>query len=182
MARDTTPNSEFELMLTGGHLNSLGRTVEVVDMVLVDRSRLTDLFSCYFSDDEVVRLRVSSAMKRVAREHPEWLLPFVERLLEEIAGIRQASTQWTLATLFQLLWDLMDGSQQDRAKHLLMSNLEGWDDWIVLNTTMEVLAEWSSADPTLKEWLIPRLEALQGDARRSVANRARKQLAHLTAS
>jgi len=182
MAPSAVPNSEFELMLTGGHPNSLGRTVEVVELVLADRSRLTDLYSCYFSADEVVRLRVSSAMKRVAREQPDWLLPFVDRLLGEVAEIRQASTQWTLATLFQLLWERMDGSQQDRAKRLLMSNLEEWDDWIVLNTTMEVLTEWSSADPSLREWLVPQLEALQGDARRSVANRARKLLAQLTAS
>ncbi len=42
---------EFEAMLTGGHPNSLGRTLEVVDAVLADRSRLTELVACYFSDD-----------------------------------------------------------------------------------------------------------------------------------
>lgn len=50
---------DFEEMLTGGHPNSLGRTVEVVDAVLADRARLARLYACYFSDDEVVRLRTS---------------------------------------------------------------------------------------------------------------------------
>lgn len=35
----------FESMLSGGHPNSLGRTVEVVDMVLADRERLGELFA-----------------------------------------------------------------------------------------------------------------------------------------
>lgn len=57
---------DFEAVLTGGHPNSLGRTVEVVDVVLADRAKLAQLYACYFSEDEVVRLRFSSAMKRVA--------------------------------------------------------------------------------------------------------------------
>ena len=66
--------TNFAAMLTGGHPNSLGRTIEVVDAVLADRSKLEELYSCYFSADEVVRLRTSNAMKRIAREQPDWLL------------------------------------------------------------------------------------------------------------
>ena len=179
MTAGITPNPAFELMLTGGHPNSLGRTIEVVDIVLADRSRLMDLYSCYFSGDEVVRLRVSNAMKRVTREQPGWLLPLINPLLDEVSAIYQASTQWTLATLFQMLWDQMDPLQQGRAKQLLMANMDKWDDWIVLNNTMEALAAWSTSDPALKQWLIPRLEVRQGDGRRSVAGRARKLLRQL---
>ena len=70
----------FEAMLTGGHPNSLGRTMEVVDIVLADRAKLADLYQCYFSSDEVVRLRVSSAMKRVTIEHPDWTMDFMNGL------------------------------------------------------------------------------------------------------
>lgn len=38
------PNKQFEEMLTGGHPNSLGRTVEVVELVLLSQARLTDLY------------------------------------------------------------------------------------------------------------------------------------------
>lgn len=37
----------FEVMLTGGHPNSLGRTVAVVELVLADRGRLGELYDCY---------------------------------------------------------------------------------------------------------------------------------------
>ena len=97
----------FEAMLTGGHPNSLGRTVEVVDLVLADRERLAELYRCYFSADEVVRLRVSSAMKRVTIAHPDWAMDFMDRLQDEVAAIDQASTQWKLALLFDLTRSLL---------------------------------------------------------------------------
>ncbi|GAB4243341.1 MAG: hypothetical protein Tsb0034_21160 [Ekhidna sp.] len=57
----------FEARLSGGHPNSLGNTIEVVDAVLADPSNFEELFDCYQSDDEVVRLRVSNAMKRTCK-------------------------------------------------------------------------------------------------------------------
>ena len=35
----------FEVMLKGGHPNSLGRTVEVVDIVLANPDKLEDLYN-----------------------------------------------------------------------------------------------------------------------------------------
>lgn len=49
--------NSFEQKLTGGHPNSLGNTVEVVDIILADKKRLDELYQCYFSDDAVVRLQ-----------------------------------------------------------------------------------------------------------------------------
>ena len=133
-------------MLSGGHPNSLGRTLEVVDAVLADRSRLDDLYRCYFSDDEVVRLRVSSAMKRVTIEHPDWTLGFIDGLESEVAAIDQASTQWTLALLFDEMVDLLSPQQRSRAIEIMQDNLAQHSDWIVLNNSMKVLGRWAEAD------------------------------------
>ena len=57
--------ASLETMLTGGHPSSLGRTVEVVETVLDNPERLAELYNCYFTIDEVVRLRTSNAMKRL---------------------------------------------------------------------------------------------------------------------
>ncbi len=72
----------FAAMLAGGHPNSLGRTVEVVELVLAAQPRLRELFDCYTSADDVVRLRTSNAVKRVSAEQPSWLLPSLETLAE----------------------------------------------------------------------------------------------------
>ena len=42
----------FEQSLIGGHPNSLGNTLEVVDVVLGNTDKMEDLFLCYQSDDE----------------------------------------------------------------------------------------------------------------------------------
>lgn len=171
----------FEQVLAGGHPNSLGRTEDVVDIVLADRGRLRDLYRCYFSEDEVVRLRVSSAMKRVTIAHPEWTMEFMDGLQSEVAAIDQASNQWTLALLFDLTRDLLSEDQAERAREIMTANLAEHDDWIVLNNSMQVLFDWSEDDPALEEWLRPQLERLTGETRKSVAGRAGKLLAKLDA-
>jgi predicted methyltransferase MtxX (methanogen marker protein 4) len=49
----------FGAVLSGGHLNSLGRTLEIVDAVLTDQALVGDLLDTYNSTDATVRLRVS---------------------------------------------------------------------------------------------------------------------------
>jgi hypothetical protein len=170
---------DVESMLSGGHPNSLGRTVEVVEWVLADRSRLDDLVSAYDSDDEVVRLRVSSAMKRVTAAHPEWTMAYMDHLQSHVAAIDQASTQWTLALLFDLTADLLSPAQRDRAVEIMQDNIAHHHDWIVLNTTMQVLGAWADDEPQLAEWLLPHARRLTGDPRSSVAKNARKLVERL---
>jgi hypothetical protein len=168
--------SDFEALLSGGHPNSLGRTLEVVDAVLADRSRLDDLYRCYFSTDEVVRLRVSNAMKRVTIEHPDWTMDFIDGLQSDVAAIDQPSTQWTLALLFDLLDDRLSTDQRDRAIEIMKHNLAHHGDWIVLNNSMKVLGKWARNDAELARWLQPQAARLLHDERRSVASNARKLL------
>ena len=166
----------FESMLTGGHPNSLGRTFQVVQIVLNDKTRLEELYRCYSSNDEIVRLRTSSAVKRVTIEHPEWLEPYLDRFLREIAQINQASTQWTLALLFDMLSDRMTSAQRLQATDHLKNILATHTDWIVLSNTMKTLTKWAKKDESLKAWLQPHLMRLRQDDRKTVARNARKSL------
>ncbi len=170
----------FEQRLTGGHPNSLGNTVEVVEEVLTDNGLFDELFNCYFSDDEVVRLRVSSAMKRICKANKELILPYMDRFLNEISKIDQASTQWTLAQLFLWLERDLSEIQIVKAKEIMKNNLANHKDWIVLNLTMDALFNWSKKDTTLKKWMKPHLERLCSDKRKSVSKRAKKTLTSLS--
>jgi HEAT repeat protein len=166
----------FEEMLTGGHPNSLGNTIKVVEIILKDKSRFDELYHCYFSEDEVVRLRVSNAMKRICKEHPEWLVPYLDKFLEKISKINQASTQWTLSQLFLWLEKELSPVQKDKAIKIMQTNLDKSNDWIVQNATIETLGIWSKEDAKLKSWLIPRLEKFAKSSRKSVSGRAKKML------
>ena len=53
----------YESELTGGHPNSLGNTIKVVEHVIVKKNRINSLIKCYSSTDQIVRLRTSNAFK-----------------------------------------------------------------------------------------------------------------------
>lgn len=169
----------FEDMLAGGHPNSLGRTIEVVDLVLADPSRIEELFACYGSEDEVIRLRTSNAMKRVEKENRAAVVPLLDRFIFEISMLNQASAQWTLAQLFLRLEKEMNDKQRSAATQILKRNIAQHKDWIVLNSTIETLASWATKDDQLREWVKPHLRRLSNDPRKSVSTRAAKGLGRL---
>lgn len=171
---------DFELRLRGGHPNSLGNTLEIVEEILADHQLFDELFHCYFSDDEVVRLRVSNAMKRICKQEKSLLLPYFNRFLDEISKIDQASTQWTLSQLFlQLQADMTDGQKQ-KSLNIMKHNLAYHHDWIVLCQTMETLGRWAKKDEDLNEWLLPHLKRLIRDKRKAVSKKANKTLEELS--
>ena len=171
-------NKEIEARLSGGHPNSLGNVPDVTSDVLADQRQLLELLSCYNSNDPVVRLRVSSVLKRVCQQRPEWVMPYLDHLLNEVAKIDQASTKWTLAIIFGLLREQMNSNQHKKALDLLRAYLS-YQDWIVQNTAMKVLYEFSSGDEELSTWLRGELVDMQNSKWRSVASRAKKLLAIL---
>jgi len=180
----------IEKRLTGGHPNSLGETIAVVEDVLADSSgKLFDhLCKTYSSDDEVVRLRVSSALKRVCGLHgnslrtrtkarPDWVLARFDWLIDEIGWkLDQSSAKWSIAQIAKELDELLDEHQRKRAVELLKHNLSNENDWIVQNTTADVLTHFAQKynDKKLAKWLMSRLEIMSKDHRKSVASRGEK--------
>ena len=170
----------FAEMLKGGHPNSLGRTQEVVGIVRADRTRLEELFASATDPDELVRMRAGDALEKICREQTGWFAQHLDRLLDELGAIEQPSIQWHLAQMLQHLRGELSDEQARRATELLQRNLTRSTDWIVLNVTIDVLSDWAAHDPSLAAWLIPELERLRRDARKSVAKRASKRLTELT--
>jgi HEAT repeat protein len=170
----------FAEMLTGGHPNSLGRTGEVVDIVLADHGRLDELFVTMADPDEVVRMRVADALEKICGERPDLFVPHVDHIIDDLGDLDQPSVQWHVAQMLEHLSGDLSKDQARRARRLLRRNLTRSTDWIVLNVTMDVLATWSAHDPSLARWLKPELGRLGQDERKSVARRASKRLAELT--
>lgn len=176
-----TSTNNFEARLAVGKPNSLGNTVEVAHEVLTRPELFEELFNCYFSENEWVRLRVSNAMKRIGTSLPEMLVPYIDRLLVEISEIDQYSTQWTLAQLFDVLSGWLSPEQKAAAINIMKRNLLKYDDWIVLTQTMNTLGKWAKKDQKLAQWLIPELERCNDDSRKAVAGKAFKTLKSLKA-
>lgn len=157
----------------------MGNTVEIVTEVLSKNERFHELFNCYFSTNEIVRLRTSNAIKRICKAKKSILFPYIDRFLTDIAQIDQPSTQWTLSQLFGMLDKDMTKKQIEKAKALMKNNLSNHNDWIVLNQTMDTLTKWAKSDKDLKDWIKPHLERLTSDERKSVSGRAVKMIEKL---
>jgi hypothetical protein len=164
-------------MLSGGAPRSLHGVDQVIAAVLAEPSALEALFECLFCDDSVVRMRACDALEKIARIRPELLAPFARRLLSDVADVDQPSIQWHLA---QILTEIeLTPQQRPAAIAILKRNLERYEDWIVLNLTLQALAQFARDDPELRRELVPMLRRHQADTRKSVAKRATKLLAQL---
>ena len=173
----------FTDMLSGGHPNSLGRTVEVVDQVLSEPDRIQELLDAYHNEDPVVRLRVSSAFKRIEQGNHDLMMQHLDAFLDRVIDLphlgAQPSAQWTVAQICLAVTKDLSQAQYDRAKAHLMSNLDTMNDWIVLAQTMETLSQWAVTDRPLAQWVKPRLELRTEDPRPSVNKKAGKSLARV---
>ena len=162
-----------------GERNELGRTLDVVERVEASPERLDELQRCFFQPDEWVRLRASSATKRLWRTHPEWLEPYIESWVSDVSRIEQASVNWTFAQMCLELSDRLAIAQRAVATERMKGYLEHSDDWIVKKSSIATLAAWAEDDRRLANWLQPQLEKLADDPRKSVASQAKKALAKL---
>ena len=123
----------FEQSLKGGHPNSLGNTLEVVDVVLGNTDKMEDLLLCYQSDDETVRLRTSNAFKRIFRAKPELFNKWKQRFIKEVAEIDQPSAKWTTIQILNELFDQLDEKEKTQSVEICLRYLRNEEDWIVIN-------------------------------------------------
>lgn len=163
--------------LAGGDPRSLGRTQDVVDAVLADRRRLAALFDAVFDQDEIVRMRAGDALEKVCRAKPEWLAPYTERLLTDVAAIEQDSVRWHVA---QMLGEVpLSAAHRRRAVRLLESLVEEERSGFVVAHSLTSLASLAESDPELQRSVVALLRRFSNDERGSVAKRASKLLAAL---
>ncbi len=169
--------NEFERQLSGGDARSLGRAEKVVEMVLSDPRKVSHLFQCLFSTDEIVRMRAGDALEKVCRAQPAVVQPFTERLFSEVSRIKQPSIQWHLA---QMLAELpLNNSDKSRAVKLLKKNLHESDDWIVTNLTIESLGKFARENEALRAELRRILPRYLASRHKSVVSRVKKLLKEL---
>lgn len=167
-----------QILSVGGKTNSLGRAQEIIELVLNDKDQLAELYRCVFHDDAWVRMRAIDSIEKICRIHPEWLLPYVDRLQSELAHSDQHSIQWHLAQIYSQV-DLT-ASQKRLAIMWLSSRLEQKDvDWIVAAQAMTTLVQFTHDGAVPKKSTIALLKLQQSHKSKSVVKRATKLLAEL---
>ncbi len=90
-------------MLQGGDRRSIGKSNEVVVMVLKEPELFDALFSGMLTDDPVIRMRSADAAEKVTAIHPEYLEPYKKALLKSLAKVEQAEVRWHVVPMLARL-------------------------------------------------------------------------------
>ena len=164
------------MLIEGGHKNSLGRVNEVIEIVLHDKSRLDELYSCLFEEDAWVRMRAADALEKICRQHPNWLLSYIDKFQSELATSTQPSIQWHMAQIYSEVE--LSPKQKDAAIDWLKRLLSTKDvDWIVSANAMDALAQFARDGSVPVTDLVSLLKIQQTHKSNAVIKRATKQLA-----
>lgn len=169
-----------EMLMAGGHANSLGRVNEVIELVSDDKSRMEELYGCLFHDDAWVRMRAADVLEKVCREHADWLLPYIDRFQRELATSTQPSIQWHLAQIYEQV--ALTDAQRHAAQDWLCSLLSTKDvDWIVAANAMDTLAKFVRDGSFPRDEFVRLLKIQQHHKSNAVIKRANKYLAAVSA-
>lgn len=169
-----------EMLTVGGKSNSLGRVNEVIDLVLRDKPRIDELYDCLFDDDAWLRMRAADALEKVCRQHPDWIVPYIDRFSTELATSGQASIQWHLAQIYAQV-ELTDSQKLFAISWLkrLLSTTQV--DWIVAANAMITLVQFTKDGSFPMAEMSRLLKVQQHHTSNAVIKRANKWLAELSA-
>jgi len=168
-----------ELLLEGGHANSLGRVNDVIKSVLHDPTRLDELYACLFDDDAWVRMRAADALEKICRQQPDWLLPYIDKFQKELSESTQPSIQWHLAQIYEQV--ALTNQQKAHAQQWLTTRLSTKDaDWIVAANAMDTLMKFTKDGSFAANEMKRLLKIQQQHKSNAVIKRATKYLAELS--
>lgn len=167
-----------EMLLVGGKSNSLGLAGDVVQAVLDHPGRLEELYQCLFHEDAWARMRAADSIEKVCREHPEWLLPYIDRFQRDLAAHPQPSIQWHLAQMYRQVE--LTPRQKASALDWLAKRISTTDvDWVVSANTMVTLMQFTADGSFPRGEMSRLLQTQQRHKSKAVVRRAGKLLAAL---
>ena len=103
--------------LAGNDRRSIGCANEIVAIVLSNPLLFDTVFNGMRSEDPVLRMRCADVVEKITAIHPEYLAPYKQCLIDEIAQIDQQEVRWHVAQMFSRL-ELSKNEQQKVLKIL----------------------------------------------------------------
>jgi hypothetical protein len=160
-------------MLGGGDRRSIGRSDEVVQLVLKQPRRFAELIECLWHENPVVRMRAADAAEKVSAQKPRVLDHYKAELLGLLAEAEQIELRWHLAAMVPRL--RLNAPERQRAARALQRYLDDRSS-IVKTFALQGLADLARIDAALR----PKVKQLFEDAIHSgtpaMKARARKLL------
>ena len=143
----SVPSQAIRVLLKGGDRRSIGRSNQVVKLVLHARRRFAELIECLWSDDVIVRMWAADAVEKVSSVQPELLNPYKTELLDLLGEVEQSELRWHLAQIIPRL--PLTRPENVRAAQTFERYLEDRSS-IVRTFALQALADISRNDPELR--------------------------------
>jgi hypothetical protein len=162
--------------LTGTDRRSIGRSDEVVTEVLAEPALFDAVFEGMLATDAVLRMRSADAVEKITAQHPEYLRPYKNKLIRQVARIDQPEVRWHVAQMLSRL-DLTRAERR-RVVDLLAEYLTD-ESKIVKTFSMQALADIAEQDADLRPSILMQLQELTHTGSPAMQSRGRKLLAKL---
>jgi hypothetical protein len=165
--------------LQGGDRRSIRGVVEVVRNVLENPKLFPDVFHGMSNADPLVRMRCADALEKITVEHPEYLDPYKQSIIELAQTAEQQEVRWHLAQLLSRLE--LNRPQRRRVVKILERYLTDRSS-IVKTFAMQTLADMALRDAGLRGPIMKQLQTLTRTGTPAMKSRGRKLLARMSGS
>ena len=163
--------------LRGGDRRSIGRVGEVVAETLNNPMLFKVVFDGMLSDDPLIRMRSADAVEKITEEHPEYLQPHKEKLIQQVARIDQQEVRWHVAQMFPRL--MVSREERGVIVGILMDYLHDKSK-IVKTFSMEALAAFAEEDARIRSQVVALLKELTRTGSPAMKSRGQKLLGRLS--
>ena len=135
-------------LLNGKDRRSIGKSDDVVALVVKNEKLFDELFNCLYSNNEVIRMRAADAIQKIVELKPDIIKKYKYEILNEIAKIDQQEVRWHVAQLIPHLgliktdipiaFKFLNRYLNDKSK-------------IVRTFSMQALADLTDIKPSLRQ-------------------------------
>jgi hypothetical protein len=167
------PRPKIASLIQGTDLRSIGRSDEVVRLVLKEPRRFRELIECLWDESPVVRMRSADAAEKVSAKKPRLLDRYKAELLGLLAEAKQIELRWHLAAMVPRL--RLTSPERHRASAALQRYLEDRSS-IVKTFALQGLVELARNDAGLRGKVAQLLEDAVQSGTPAMRARARKLL------
>jgi hypothetical protein len=165
--------SKIASLMQGSDRRSIGRSAEVVKLVLREPRDFRELIRCLWSEDPVVRMRAADAAEKVSAKKPRLLDRYKSELLGLLAEVKQIELRWHLALMIPHL--RLSARERQRAAAALQNYLDDRSS-IVKTFALQGLADLAGNDAGLRDKVQELLEDAVQSGTPAMKARARKLL------
>jgi hypothetical protein len=163
-------------ILQGGDRRSIGRSNEVVAMVLAQPELFGVLMSGIALDDPLVAMRCADAAEKITAQHPEWLTPYKRTLIADYSRLEQAEVRWHVAAMLPRL--PLNKAERRQVFQLLLTYTNHRSS-IVKTMAMQALFDLALHDAELQSLARQHIEELCITGTAAMKARGRKLLGKL---